>query len=338
MMRRRQIRTARRKFSGGKYRRSNSLAVGYNVTEEMVGPFSVSRQLNDQIALAKALIAVAKEHNNLQFAWELSAQIRIFQLLLSNSATNQPPSAFHAEVETAIRDMSLLIHQAKQLHYDSATTIMKLKAQIQDYKEQISSLSDKNTKSGQQAAEAVPKGLYCLGELEFIEEEHGERRIAEKLNDNNLYHFCIFSDNLLGTSVVINSTSVNAHHPELLVFHVVTDQVNYAAMKSWFSMNSFRGVTVDVQKLEDLTWLNASYVPVLKQLQDSETQKYYFSGKANVKTQIKFQNPKYLSMLNHLCLYIPEFLPQLKKVVFLDDDVVVQKDLIPLFKLISMAM
>ncbi|XP_031500667.1 probable galacturonosyltransferase 10 [Nymphaea colorata] len=372
MMRRRQIRTARRKFSGGvcvfvglvilmliaifshsrqkhfessfiqKYRRSNNLAVGYNVTEEMVGPFSVSRQLNDQIALAKALIAVAKEHNNLQFAWELSAQIRIFQLLLSNSATNQPPSAFHAEVETAIRDMSLLIHQAKQLHYDSATTIMKLKAQIQDYKEQISSLSDKNTKSGQQAAEAVPKGLYCLGVMLTMDwfrnsnlqrKNMEKRRIAEKLNDNNLYHFCIFSDNLLGTSVVINSTSINAHHPELLVFHVVTDQVNYAAMKAWFSLNSFRGVTVDVQKLEDLTWLNASYVPVLKQLQDSETQMYYFSGKANVKTQIKFQNPKYLSMLNHLRFYIPEFLPQLKKVVFLDDDVVVQKDLIPLFKI-----
>ncbi|KAI4374296.1 hypothetical protein MLD38_012307 [Melastoma candidum] len=46
---------------------------------------------------------------------------------------------------------------------------------------------------------------------------------------------------------------------------------------------------------------------------------------------MKLRNPKYLSMLNHLRFYILEVFPELKKVVFLDDDAVVRKDLAALF-------
>ena len=91
-----------------------------------------------------------------------------------------------------------------------------------------------------------------------------------KLKDNSLHHFCIFSDNIIATSVVVNSTAMNCKNPNMIVFHLVTDEINYAAMKAWFAMNDFRGVTVEVQKFEDFTWLNASYVPVLKQLQGED--------------------------------------------------------------------
>ncbi|GKA93586.1 probable galacturonosyltransferase 11 [Tanacetum coccineum] len=43
--------------------------------------------------------------------------------------------------------------------------------------------------------------------------------------------------------------------------------------------------------------------------------------------------PKHDSLLNHLRSYIPEIYPHLEKVVYLDDDVIVQKDLTPLFSL-----
>ena len=72
----------------------------------------------------------------------------------------------------------------------------------------------------------------------------------------------------------INSTALNSKAPEKFVFHLVTN-----AIKSWVAMNVDNlGVTVEVQKFEDFKWLNASYVPVLKQLQDSDMQSYYFSG------------------------------------------------------------
>lgn len=185
---------------------------------------------------------------------------------------------------------------------------------------------------GQLAAEAVPKSLHCLSlklatkwatdsklREDVLEEQ---KRVAPALTNTSLLHFCVFSDNILGASVVINSTIMNANHPELLVFHLVTDAVNYGAMQTWFAVNNFQGVVIDIQTVENFTWLNASYVPVLRQLQDAETQSYYFrsagqvAGKAQ-RTALKFRNPKYLSMLNHLRFYIPEVYPALVKVTAL---------------------
>ncbi|KAF6167636.1 hypothetical protein GIB67_031219 [Kingdonia uniflora] len=319
------------------YRHSRTTE-GLNITEEMLRLHSIARQLGDQISLAKAFVVIAKESNNLQFAWELSAQIRNLQVLLSNAATRQTPLTVE-ESETAILDMALLLYHAQQLHYDSSTMIMRLKSKIQSLEEQENSIREKSSKYGQIAAEEVPKSLYCLGvrlTIEWFKSSNIQRKLmeAQKLRDNYLSHFVVFSDNILATSVVVNSTALSSNHPDMVVFHLVTDEVNYAPMKAWFSLNDFRGVTVEVQKFEDFIWLNSSYVPVLKQLQDSETQNYYFSGNNdNGRTPIKFRNPKYLSMLNHLRFYIPEVFPALKKVVFLDDDVVVQKDLTQLFSI-----
>jgi alpha-1,4-galacturonosyltransferase len=86
-----------------------------------------------------------------------------------------------------------------------------------------------------------------------------------------------------------------------------------------FGIACFRGATIEVQNIDDYTWLNSSYVPVLKQLEDAETRKFYFNGATqNSKGALKFRNPKYLSMLNHLRFYIPEVFPALNKVMCLD--------------------
>ncbi|KAK1378607.1 Galacturonosyltransferase like [Heracleum sosnowskyi] len=129
----------------------------------MLSADSVTRQLGDQIALAKAFVVIAKESNNLQFSWELSAQIRISQFLFSNAVFRRNPLTI-SESETIVRDMALLLYQAQQLlHYDSATMIMRLKAKIQGLEEQLSSVSEKSSKYAQIVAEEVPKSLYCLG-------------------------------------------------------------------------------------------------------------------------------------------------------------------------------
>ena len=36
-------------------------------------------------------------------------------------------------------------------------------------------------------------------------------------------------------------------------------------------------------------------------------------------------------MLNHLCFYLPQVYPKLDKILFWDDDIMVQKDLMPLW-------
>ncbi|ERN17793.1 probable galacturonosyltransferase 11 [Amborella trichopoda] len=316
---------------------------GFNFTEELLSATSFARQLGDQMTLAKAYVVIAKEQNNLQLAWELSSQIRACQLLLSRAATRGRAITLE-EAEPIIRKLSLLIFKAKDAHYDSAAMIMKLKAHIQALEERGNAATIQSTTFGQLAAESMPKNLYCLSirltikwlQNPSLKEIMEGQRNSPRALDNNLYHFCIFSDNTLATSVVVNSTVSNADHPKQLVFHVVTDAINFPAMQAWFSMNSYKGATVEVQNIEDFSWLNSSYAPVLKQLEDAETQAYYFKGGGNSqdsRVESKFRNPKYLSMLNHLRFYIPNIYPALEKVVFLDDDVVVQKDLTPLFSL-----
>ena len=46
---------------------------------------------------------------------------------------------------------------------------------------------------------------------------------------------------------------------------------------------------------------------------------------------MKYRNPKHLSMLNHLRFYLPQVYPKLDKILFLDDDIAVQKYLTPLW-------
>ncbi|KAL0805263.1 hypothetical protein Bca101_097754 [Brassica carinata] len=248
-----------------------------NMTEEMLNPTSFARQVKDQIALAKAFIVIAKESKNIQFAWDLSAQIRNSQLLFSIAAASRRPVTV-LDSEPTIRDMASL-------------------------EGHLSSVTEKSAKYAQIAAE----------EGKLAERSYA---VASKLTDNSLYHFCVFSDNIVATLVVVNSTALNSKGPEKVAFDLVSNEINYAAMKSWFAMNmdNLTGVTAEVRKFEDFKWLNASYVPVLKQLLDSDTQSYYLSGHNNDgRTPIKFRNPKYLSMLNHLSAQLYLFIRPYKR-------------------------
>jgi len=117
-------------------------------------------------------------------------------------------------------------------------------------------------------------------------------------------------------------------NPASHVFHIVTDKQNYAAMRMWFLANPIGETAVQVQNIADFTWLNSSYSPVLKQLESHFMINYYFNTNQDKPGKNpKFQNPKYLSILNHLRFYLPEIFPKLSRVLFLDDDIIVQKDL-----------
>ncbi|KAL3529636.1 hypothetical protein ACH5RR_008958 [Cinchona calisaya] len=311
-----------------------------NFTEEILSARSYARQLAEQMTLAKAYVIIAKEHNNLHLAWELSSKIRTCQFLLSKAAMREEPISLD-EAEPIIKSLSSLIFKAQDAHYDIATTMMTMKSHIQALEERANAASVQSTVFGLLAAESLPKRLHCLDikltadwlKKKSLRELADEKRNSPRLVDNNLYHFCIFSDNLLAVTVVVNSTISNADHPTQLVFHIVTNGVNYGVMQAWFLSNDFKGFTIEVQNIEDFAWFNASYAPVKKQLLETDSLKYYFEGSEDSNIEPKFRNPKYLSLLNHLRFYIPEIYPQLEKVVFLDHDVVVQKDLTPLFSL-----
>uniref|UniRef100_A0A0C9S0P4 Hexosyltransferase n=1 Tax=Wollemia nobilis TaxID=56998 RepID=A0A0C9S0P4_9CONI len=212
---------------------------------------------------------------------------------------------------------------------------------LQSADEQVRTLKKQSTFLSQLAAKTVPKGVHCLSmrlTIEYYLLPLEERKFPNKdqLEDSNLYHYALFSDNVLVASVVVNSTIVNAKEPEKHVFHLVTDKLNFGAMKMWFLLNPPGKATINVENVDDFKWLNSSYCPVLRQLESAAMKEYYFkadhpttlsAGSSN----LKYRNPKYLSMLNHLRFYLPQVYPKLDKILFLDDDIVVQKDLTPLW-------
>lgn len=311
---------------------------GLNFTKELLSTTSFARQLSDQMTLAKAYVIIAKEHSNLRLAWELSSQIRNCQRLLSQAAVRGKPISLE-EAHPVVSQLSHLIYKAQDFHYDISTTIITLKNHAQALEDRAHAATAQGAEFAQLAAESMPKSLHCL-DIKLTEEwfrnpslkqMSEERRNSPRLVDNNLYHFCIFSDNVLATSAVVNSTIANADHPQQLVFHVVTDLVNYLPMMTWFLTNDCRGCTVNVRNIEEFSWFNASYSPLVKQLLDKETQAYYFGSDQD--EEARFRNPKFVSLLNHLRFYLPEIHPFLEKVVLLDDDIVVQKDITPLFSL-----
>lgn len=311
-----------------------------NLTKEIASANSYVRQLLEQMTLAKAYVVLAKEHNNLHLAWRLSSKIRNCQSLFSKASLREE-AITQEEAEPLIISLSALILRSQDAHYDIATTMMTMKSHIQALEERANAAAVQSAFFGHLAAEALPKNLHCVNvklladwlTQKTIREHAEENKNSPRLLDNNLYHFCLFSDNVLAVSAVVNSTVSNADHPKQFVFHIVTNVANYAAMQTWFVTNDFKGSMIEVQKIEDFTWLNASYSPVVRKLTKVDFLGYPLEVSQDVDNKPNFLNSKHESLLNHLRFYIPEIYPHLEKVIFLDDDVIVQKDLTPLFSL-----
>ncbi|KAL0903622.1 hypothetical protein M5K25_028015 [Dendrobium thyrsiflorum] len=245
---------------------------------------------------------------------------------------------------------SEFLSEMKHNHYDAKTFAIMLKGTMENMDREVkkSRLSEQLHKHF--AAISIPKGLHCLSLR--LTDEYSTNALARKqlpsredlplLFDNSYYHFIVATDNILAASVVVGSTVRSSLNPQMIVFHVITDKKTYPGMHSWFALNPVSPAIVEVKSVNQFEWLTKENVPVLQAIESHHGVRNHYHGNPVSGIQasdnprvfasnLQARSPKYISLLNHLRIYLPELFPELNKVVFLDDDVVVQRDLIPLW-------
>ncbi|XP_023762926.1 polygalacturonate 4-alpha-galacturonosyltransferase [Lactuca sativa] len=297
------------------------------------------RLVRDQIIMARVYKSIAMMKNNTKLARELQNQIKESHRALGDAAAD---ADLNRSVPERIKIMGQVLSKAKNEVYDCKLVTGKLRAMLQSADEQVRSLKKQSTFLSQLAAKTIPNGIHCLSmrltiDYYLLPPEKRKFPRSENLENPNLYHYALFSDNVLAASVVVNSTIINAKEPEKHVFHLVSDKLNFGAMNMWFLLNPPGKSTIHVENVDEFKWLNSSYCPVLRQLESSAMKEYYFKSDHQTtlsagSSNLKYRNPKYLSMLNHLRFYLPQVYPKLNKILFLDDDIVVQKDLTGLWR------
>ncbi|CAD6339742.1 unnamed protein product [Miscanthus lutarioriparius] len=168
------------------------------------------------------------------------------------------------------------------------------------------------------AADSTPKSLHCLA-MRLLEARLANPSAfaddpdpSPEFDDPALYHYAIFSDNVLAVSVVVASAARAAADPSRHVFHVVTAPMYLPAFRVWFARRPPPlGVHVQLLAYSDFPFLNATNSPVVRQID---------AGNRDVE------------LLDYLRFYLPDMFPSLRRVVLLEDDVVVQKDLAALWQ------
>ncbi|CAD6265598.1 unnamed protein product [Miscanthus lutarioriparius] len=294
------------------------------------------RNIKDQLIKAKVYLGLGSIRANSQYLKDLRQRIREVQKVLGDASKD---SDLPKNANEKVKALEQMLIKGQQMQDDCSIVVKKLRAMLHSAEEQLHAHKKQTVFLTQLAAKTLPKGLHCLplrlaNEYFSLDPVRQQFPNQQKLINPKLYHYALFSDNILATSVVVNSTVLNAKHPSDHVFHIVTDKLNYAPMRMWFLSNPPGKATIQVQHIGEFTWLNDSYSPVLKQLRSQSMIDYYFgTNRANSDSNLKYRNPKYLSILNHLRFYLPEIYPKLDKMVFLDDDIVVKKDLTGLWSI-----
>lgn len=176
------------------------------------------------------------------------------------------------------------------------------------------------------AASSIPKGIHCFSLRltdEYSSNAHARRQLPSPellpvLSNNSYHHIVLSTDNILAASVVVTSVIRSSLEPEKVVIHVITDKKTYAGMHSWFALNPVASIIVEVKGIHQFDWLTRENVPVLEAIESHHGFRNYYHGNriagANLSnttprsfaSKLRARSPKYISLLNHLRIYLPE--------------------------------
>ncbi|XP_010274190.1 PREDICTED: probable galacturonosyltransferase 6 [Nelumbo nucifera] len=267
------------------------------------------REMKDQIIRAKTYLNFAPPNSKSHLVKELKLRIKEVERAIGVATKDSDLSRSALQ---RMRAMETSLSKASRIYADCSAMATKLRAMTYNTEELVRAQHNEVTYLVQLAARTSPKGLHCLSmrlttDYFALQPEEWQFPNRQKLSDPQLHHYAVFSDNVLACAVVVNSTVSAAIEPKKIVFHIVTDALNLPAITMWFLLNPPGKATIEVKGMDDFEWLFSRYSMALK----------------NQNTR----DPRYSSRLNYLRFYLPDIFPELNKIVLLDHDVVVHRDL-----------
>ncbi|KAK9070033.1 hypothetical protein SSX86_010432 [Deinandra increscens subsp. villosa] len=284
----------------------------------------IVKKMKDQLYVARAYYpSIAKIPNLEQFTQEIKQNIQEFERILSESSSD---TDLPLQVEKKMQKMETTITKAKSAVADCNNVDKKLRQLVDLTEDEANFHMKQSAFLYQLAVQTTPKSLHCLSmrlTVEYFKTSPEDADLSNTLLNQDLHHYVIFSNNVLASSVVINSTVMHAKVSRKQVFHVLTDKQSFFSMKMWFFTTSYKDATVQVLNIEDLDLLEgqpSSHLSMPQELRVS------FQSTSKSRTE-------YISVFSHLHYSLPRIFPTLKKIILLDDDIVVQRDLSPLWNL-----
>ncbi|XP_042506023.1 polygalacturonate 4-alpha-galacturonosyltransferase-like isoform X2 [Macadamia integrifolia] len=188
---------------------------------------STIRLMRDQMIMARVYATIARMKNKLDLYLELSERLKESQCALGDANTDADLGRSAPE---KIKAMSQVLSKAREQLYDCKLVTQKLRVMLQSADEQVRlCLKKQSTFLSQLATKTVPNGIHCLSMRLTISYYllPPEKRKFPRSENPNLYHYALFSDNVLAASVVVNSTIMNVKGMEA-TFTVTVDDIECA--------------------------------------------------------------------------------------------------------------
>ncbi|XP_062188247.1 probable galacturonosyltransferase 7 [Phragmites australis] len=298
----------------------------WSIEHKEVMKDSIVKRLKDQLFVARSYYpSIAKLQGQEALTQEMKQNIQNHERVLSVSTVDADLPSF---INKRIEQMEQTIVRAKSCTVDCNNVDRKLR-QILDMTEDEAHFHMKQSAFLYNlGAQTLPKSHHCLSmrlTLEYFKSSslNSDDSPSRKFSDPKYRHYVILSKNILAASVVINSTVSSCKEPDNLAFHILTDAQNFYAMKHWFARNSYKKAALHIINYEGV---------ILEKLPKYSIRQLYLPEEfrfliRSIKQPTENTRMEYLSLFSHSHFLIPKIFKNLNKVVVLDDDVVVQRDL-----------
>lgn len=243
-------------------------------------------------------------------------------------------------MDNLLADMTAAASSYK--HVNIKTFVLETKAMLMKMDQKVQMARLQASIYRHLASIGIPKNLHCLTlrlAEEYLVNAHARSSLpppefASRLTNASFLHIALLTDNILAAAVAVSSTVRSSANPEKLVFHIVTDKKTYTAMHAWFALNPMFPAILEVKGLHQFEWpshINATIMATVEELHQGLRAHRYYTSTDQEYRRYEASTPSSFSLLNYLKIHLPELFPNLERVIFLDDDVVVRRDLTPLW-------